>query len=159
MTQFLGMNRLQNSKKVTRWAVVESLSQLSRGLQRVATAQSVISRHSLTHSTVFRKLNKCTPMVQKSTDNCCRENQISARHLTTFSCLLVKKYQINAASSDSMYATCRLAKCSFPVLPAVGSVLICENLKFLVIKVLHRVTYASLLRIQSLLHGTINPLP
>jgi len=61
MTQFLGMNRLRNHKRLTWWAMVESLPQISRDLQKASTINSVHSRHSLAYDTVFCKLKKFTP--------------------------------------------------------------------------------------------------
>ena len=144
IAQFLGMVRLRNSHKLVWWAMVESLSQISRGLQKRATINSVLTRQALSFSTVFRKLNAFTPMVVQYNRRLLQGEANLDTAFDNFQLFISKKYQRDGKSLDSIHATCRLAKRSFPVTPTVGSVLTYEQCNYLVIGVLHRETYASL---------------
>ena len=70
-----------------------------------------------------------------------------------------RKYQQDGGSADSMHATCRLSKRSLPVVPTVGSVIIGDTNKYLVIRILYKHIYASLLRVRSLQYCSNHPLP
>ena len=52
---FLSMCRHKNMKLLTTWAMVEGISQIARGIPRIANNASVMRRYSLTYPTIFRK--------------------------------------------------------------------------------------------------------
>ena len=54
---FLSMNRLRNQKNLTWWAMVETISKIARGLQKVATNPSVMLQYPMTYDTVFIYFN------------------------------------------------------------------------------------------------------
>ena len=62
---FLSMNRQRNKKNLVWWAMVETLSQIARGIPKIASYTSVMSRYALTYSTVLKKLNMLTPVVRE----------------------------------------------------------------------------------------------
>ena len=62
VVQFLSMARIRNSRKLTWWALVESLSLMARGIPKAATSNSVMNRQALPYQTAATKLNGFAPL-------------------------------------------------------------------------------------------------
>ena len=64
LQHFLSMCRQRSVRLLTTWAMVEGLSQVARGLPRVANYASVNRRYALSYPTIFRKLKAMVPAVR-----------------------------------------------------------------------------------------------
>ena len=139
--------------------MVETLSQITREIQKIASYTSVMSRYALTYSTVFKKLNMFTPMVREYNKQLLQGEASLVTGFDNFQLFLSIKYQREGISATSLYTTCRLVKRLFPVLPTLGSIITTGDMHYVVIQIVHSTAYASLLRIQSTTHSTRHPLP
>ena len=78
----------------------------------------------MTYSTVFRKLNELTPLIRGYSKKLLQGEASLDTGFDNFQLFLSKKYQRDSTFANSLHATCRLAKRSFPVLPPIGSILL-----------------------------------
>ena len=123
LQHFLSMCRLKNSNQLTTWALIESLSQIARGIPCVGSGDSVMRRYSLTYPTVFRKLHELAPSVRENTRRLLKTEIALDIGFDNFQIFKNKKYQRDGSSANIMHATCRLAKRAIPIIPSVGSIL------------------------------------
>ena len=64
LQHFLSMCRQRSVRLLTTWAMIEWLSQVARGLPRIANYVSVNRRYALSYPTIFRKLKAMVPSVR-----------------------------------------------------------------------------------------------
>ena len=147
------MNRLKNKASLTWWAMVETLSQIARGIPKAASYTNVSSGYAMAYGTLFRKLNDLTPMVREYNKWLLQGEASLDTGFDNFQSFLSTKFQRDGKSANSLHATCMLAKRSFPVLPTVGRIVQAGDMQYSVIQIVHSTAYAALLRLQSLLHG------
>ena len=129
--------------------MVEGLSQVARGLPRIANYVSVNRRYALSYTTIFRKLKAMVPDVRSRNMLLLQSEVCLDTGFYNFQLFLKKKFQRDGTSATSIHATCRLAKRSIPVIPSVGSILQARELRYNVIAILQHSTYCSLLMVQS----------
>ena len=143
------MCRQKNRKALTIWAMVEGLSQIARGIPRIANHASVMRRYSLTYPTIFRKLMAMVPSVRESNRQLLQSEVCLDTGFDNFQLFVNKNFQRNGTR---IHATCRLAKRSIPIIPSNVNVLQKDGLRYHVLAILQFSTYASLIRIQLVNH-------
>ena len=142
------MCKQSSASLLTSWATVEGLSQVARGLPRVANNSSVTRRYSICYSTIFRKLKAMVPSVRESNRRLLQSEICIDSGFDNFQLFLNKKLQRDGTSATSIHATCRLAKRSIPLIPGVGSLLSNNGIEYDVTAILQYSTYCSLLRVK-----------
>lgn len=108
---------------------MEGISQIARGIPRIANNTSVMKTVSLTCPAIIRKLTAVLSPV--------RGNNCKLLHLEVcldtgfdnFQLFVNKKFQWDGTSTTSIHATSRLAKRSMHIIPSVGSVLQMDGLR------------------------------
>ena len=128
--------------------MVESLALMARGIPKAVTTNTVMNRQAMSYNAVVTKLNEFAPSVKMLNRQLLQNESALDTAFDNYQEFNSRKYQQDGASSDSMHATCRLAKLSFPVVPTVGSVVLCKTNEYLVMEILYQHTYASLLRVR-----------
>ena len=86
--------------------MVEGLSQVARGLPRVANNASVTRRYSLCYTTIFRKLKAMVPSVRESNRRLLQFEVYIDSGFDNFQLFLNKKFQRDGTSDTSIYTTC-----------------------------------------------------
>ena len=86
------MCHLKNQAKVTRWKTVEILFQIARGQSKAANLACVISRHSITYTSISIKLNQFGSMLKESNRRLIQSQCSLDIDFENFQIFMAKKY-------------------------------------------------------------------